>query len=450
MGEKITTGWGFTIPFSFTYLIGILLGLIVLLIKFRPVIVTIIAGILMIIGVIGAVIGMGLAELVGALTGEEVSSEAGLGFAFLMSLVYTVMGSYAGRKMVEVKMPSPEYNISSTEPRILSCPKCGSTNIIGYMGEYECMDCGHKFRIAQQISSPKPPPPSTAVSYPSGPSRGIWITLAIVLLVIGFLLGGIVGYSSRETVTSVFTLINPTTMTHTITSTKTLPPTTITLLMTRTTTLSFTKLVTITTTPKPKIYAEITTAKAVIKDGEPYLLVRFNVTAEAIIRLIGPDGVEKDYSEISPPETGVYLRMTEHLYSYETPPAGKYRVIIEANGVKIAEKEFEFSGYSVKAVKLDFIGKEWSEYSGGRIEGIIIHLENDGDLPTYITQVKITIDEETRLEDVYDGCIPPGKTSIRVSVWFSGINAGTHIVKIELINDKKEKVASIQDKLTFP
>jgi DNA-directed RNA polymerase subunit RPC12/RpoP len=374
VGEEVTTGWGFTIPFLFTYLIGILLGLIMLLIKFRPVIMTIIAGILMIIEVIGAIIGIGLAELIGALTGEEVSGEAGLGFAFLMSLIYTVMGSYAGGKMVKVKMPSPEYDISSTKPRILSCPKCGSANTTGYMGEYECMSCGHKFRIEQQVPSPKPPPPSTAVSYPSRPSRGIRITLVIVLLVMGFLLGGIVRYSSREIVTTVLTLTYPTAVTSTITFSKTLPLTTVTLLTTRATTLSFTKLVTITMTPKPKIYAEITSAEAVIKMENHTFLVRFNVTSEATIRLIGPDGVEKDHSTISPPETGIYLKMTERLYGYETPPPRKYHVIIMANGVKIVEKEFEFTGYNTKVIKVDFVGKEWNEYFGGRIEGIIIHL----------------------------------------------------------------------------
>lgn len=450
MGENVTSGWGFTIPFSFTYLIGILLGLIVLLIKFRPVIMTIIAGILMIIGVVGAVIGIGLAKVVGVLAGKEVSSEIGLGFAFLISLIYTVMGSYIGKKMGEMEMPSPEYTIPIIKPKALSCPKCGSGNIVGYMGEYECMDCGYKFRIAQQIRPPKPSPPSeTAVSHPSGPSKGIWITLAVVLLIIGFLFGGIVGYSSRETTTTVSTLIYPTTVTHTVMATKTLP-TTITLLVTRTIKLSFTKLVTITTTPKPRIHAEIITAESVIKDGKPYLLVKFNVTAKAIIRLIGPDGVEKDRSRISPPETGVYLSMIEHLYGYETPPAGEYRVIIEVDGIKIAEKEFKFSGYSVKVVKFDFIDKKWSKYSGGSIDGVIIHLQNDGDLPTYISQAKITIDEELHVRDVYDGCVPPGKTTIQISVWLSGISAGTHTVKIELINDKKERVTSIQGKLTFP
>jgi len=28
------------------------------------------------------------------------------------------------------------------------CPKCGSGNVVGYMGEWECMDCGCKFRLS--------------------------------------------------------------------------------------------------------------------------------------------------------------------------------------------------------------------------------------------------------------------------------------------------------------
>ena len=26
------------------------------------------------------------------------------------------------------------------------CPKCGSGNVVGYQGVWECMDCGYKFR----------------------------------------------------------------------------------------------------------------------------------------------------------------------------------------------------------------------------------------------------------------------------------------------------------------
>lgn len=30
------------------------------------------------------------------------------------------------------------------------CPKCGSNNVIGYMGEWECMVCGYKFVLAEK------------------------------------------------------------------------------------------------------------------------------------------------------------------------------------------------------------------------------------------------------------------------------------------------------------
>jgi TM2 domain-containing membrane protein YozV/DNA-directed RNA polymerase subunit RPC12/RpoP len=32
------------------------------------------------------------------------------------------------------------------------CPRCGSGNIIGYMGEWECMDCGYKFKSSTSSS----------------------------------------------------------------------------------------------------------------------------------------------------------------------------------------------------------------------------------------------------------------------------------------------------------
>jgi hypothetical protein len=37
VNDEIYSGWSFTVPFSFTYIIGILLGLIVLIIKFKTI-----------------------------------------------------------------------------------------------------------------------------------------------------------------------------------------------------------------------------------------------------------------------------------------------------------------------------------------------------------------------------------------------------------------------------
>jgi len=48
---KTYIGLNFTLPFSITYVIGILLGLIVLIASFKPVAMTIATGILMLLGI---------------------------------------------------------------------------------------------------------------------------------------------------------------------------------------------------------------------------------------------------------------------------------------------------------------------------------------------------------------------------------------------------------------
>jgi hypothetical protein len=52
-------GWNSTVPFSTTYLTGLPLGLVVLVARFKPVTMTIIAGVLMLLGVAGAFLGLG-------------------------------------------------------------------------------------------------------------------------------------------------------------------------------------------------------------------------------------------------------------------------------------------------------------------------------------------------------------------------------------------------------
>ncbi len=92
--DKVYIGWNFTAPFSITYLIGIILGLVVVAVKFRPVTMTVIAGILMILGVTGAILGLSIAGIFGV-----ARAEAGMSLAFLLSLIYTVAGAYIGKKM---------------------------------------------------------------------------------------------------------------------------------------------------------------------------------------------------------------------------------------------------------------------------------------------------------------------------------------------------------------
>ena len=97
--DTVYVGWNFTIPFSITYLIGLLLGLIVLAIKWKPVVVTVIAGILMLLGILGAFFGIGMMKILGTIVGKEVVHEAGIGFAFLMSIIYMVCGAIVGKRI---------------------------------------------------------------------------------------------------------------------------------------------------------------------------------------------------------------------------------------------------------------------------------------------------------------------------------------------------------------
>lgn len=47
------------------------------------------------------------------------------------------------------------------------CPRCGSGNVVGYAGEWECFDCGHKFRLAREAEAPSTKPsPSRIVVTP--------------------------------------------------------------------------------------------------------------------------------------------------------------------------------------------------------------------------------------------------------------------------------------------
>jgi hypothetical protein len=85
-------GWNFTIPFSITYLIGLLLGLVVLIVRFKPVAMTIVAGVLMLLGVVGAFLGLGALAILAGLAGGRASPEAGIGLALVVSIIYGLRG----------------------------------------------------------------------------------------------------------------------------------------------------------------------------------------------------------------------------------------------------------------------------------------------------------------------------------------------------------------------
>jgi len=73
------------------------------------------------------------------------------------------------------------------------CPKCGSGNVVGFAGEWECFDCGHKFKITT-VSAEIPPPAPAERRPPAGPirpvsvERGLGVGKSILLFVLGLFL----------------------------------------------------------------------------------------------------------------------------------------------------------------------------------------------------------------------------------------------------------------------
>ncbi len=99
MGTATYTGLNYVVPFSLTYLIGLVLAFIVLFTGYRAIGLTITAGILMFLGVIGGVIGAGISGgLSQATGGASAHTAGGIAFAFLISIVYAILGSIAGNK----------------------------------------------------------------------------------------------------------------------------------------------------------------------------------------------------------------------------------------------------------------------------------------------------------------------------------------------------------------
>ena len=62
------------------------------------------------------------------------------------------------------------------------CPKCGSGNVVGYMGEWECMDCGYRFRLPTSYTVPR------RADIEKGSPVGKLIMVAVALAVLPWLI----------------------------------------------------------------------------------------------------------------------------------------------------------------------------------------------------------------------------------------------------------------------
>ena len=105
MGDTSYSGWSGIVPFTFTYFIGLIIALVVLFTRYKAVGLTIFAGILMFIGVLGGIaiagVAGGLSEAAG---GGAAHTGGGMVFAFLISVAYTILGAIAGNKFKKATM----------------------------------------------------------------------------------------------------------------------------------------------------------------------------------------------------------------------------------------------------------------------------------------------------------------------------------------------------------
>jgi len=265
--------------------------------------------------------------------------------------------------------------------------------------------------------------------------------LAALLLIVGLVLGGGIGYSMAPGATTTTETVErtvSTTLTETVTAKETTTlTTTTTATKTTTTTTTTTVTETVTTTviqtppPPPEIFT-LHEYRVVVKDSVPSLYVSFETSKNVKISLIGPDGEEKSFEYVTPEEKGVYLSMSGF---GETPLSGTYRLVVSlVLGAKVFEEEFSFKGYDVSVVSVKPVVEEFI------LKSLNITLVNSGDLPTFIKDGILYLDGKTETIPFFYEPVPVGKISHLIST-FIYLGKPSAVAKLELYNDLGEKIA---------
>ena len=95
--DKTLSGIEFILPFTLTYFIGLILGVIVLFTSYKPIGITIVAGILILVGIIGGLIGSGIMGVIEE--NSQIETGAGLVLAIIIFIPYIIVSSIAANKM---------------------------------------------------------------------------------------------------------------------------------------------------------------------------------------------------------------------------------------------------------------------------------------------------------------------------------------------------------------
>jgi len=184
----------------------------------------------------------------------------------------------------------------------VKCPKCGSGNVVGYHGEWECMDCGYRFKL-----------PSMAMQHGgSGRSRGKWIGLIVLALIVGLLLGYSSGYLLIPPISQTITITQPITQTQFIERT---------IVMTTVNTVTATSII------------ERTATKEVVREEVVTVTPAKNIT-EVVVKvgeMVSLGDYEFSVSYVESPE---YIKLGE---SYYKPHEGMRVLVARVSALNIGE-----------------------------------------------------------------------------------------------------------------
>jgi hypothetical protein len=185
------------------------------------------------------------------------------------------------------------------------------------------------------------------------------------------------------------------------------------------------------------------------------LQLSFTITGDVELLLTNPDGVEVDSERVYywGWDTEVEEKEAElDLAGYkEIPEAGQYTLTVKDALGKIIDTEiFSFAGGEVTMSEVSLTwdyDEYWNSYS---LKSISFKVTNNGDLPAYIDEGKITVDSETQTLYFYETILPDEEATLYSSIYaISEITAGTKTFTLEL-KDNADKIIAFYSTTVTP
>lgn len=121
----------------------------------------------------------------------------------------------------------------------------------------------------------------------------------------------------------------------------------------------------------------------------------------------------------------------------ETPIAGTYSLVVNSSFPvrTLYTKKFTFSGADLKVISCTPSWTYWFYLGYYSLDGLSIEVRNDGDLPTYISRVDVTIagkEDEGIFLISESGVLPNQSKTLEDTFYISEIPSGTHTMSLTL------------------